>query len=723
MGVYKPAMAVDSAERCRTCGAVVPAGAQFCATCGARLTNGERGAPGPRPASRDELRPITALFADIVGSTSLGERLTPDEVKALIGECVTRMSRAIEEFGGVIQAYAGDGICAYYGVPVAHEDDAERAARAGLAVLEVVRQYGEDIRAAWGIADFNVRVGINSGRAGVGQVGAADPQTVALGDATNVAARLQGSAEPGTVLVGEVTARLLGDRFELHPAGSIQVKGRDEAVPAWRLIGVRADGAATPRTPLVGREHELARLQGVVDDLAAGRGQALLVTGESGIGKTRMLAELRAVAGDRVVWLEARCVSYGAELLSRPFVEMLRHWLGVTDGEAEIAVRMRLRAKIGALLGPDATDTLAALGRLLSVKLDADIEARLSLLGPDKVWLAIRRACMRWIEALAVGRPVVVVLDDMQWADPSTRELAESILDLTDHAPVLLAAALRPEPSSEGWRFRVRVLSDFAHRTVEIPLGALTQAAGLELADAILPSGAADDATKRGVVMRAEGNPLFLEELLQSVAAAGEAAPRPRWTVTVSTRQLLPPSLETLFVSRVDALPASPRRLIQVAAVVGRTFPVRVLERLAPGETFSEDMAVLFRADLIRELRRYPELECTFKHGLVQESAISTLTPPTLRELYGQVGNVFEEVFRSSLDDYLELLAYYFYRSDDPGKALWYLERAATKAASMNAIAQAEELLARAAKVADRIDDTDAAGRIASARAALAGAR
>jgi class 3 adenylate cyclase len=709
-------------ERCRACGAELPAGARFCPSCATPVSGDPSRVPlGMVSQARDELRPITALFADIVGSTSLGERLTPDEIKALIGECVTQMSRAVEEFGGVIQAYAGDGICAYYGVPSAHEDDPERAARSALRILDVVKTYGDDIRGAWGVGDFAVRVGINSGRAGVGQVGAADPQTVALGDATNVAARLQSAAPPGSVLVGDVTAELLGARFVLDPIGPIQVKGRDQPVSAWRLVAPRPSLEAESVLPLVGREPEVARLRSVVEDLAAGRGQVLLVTGESGIGKTRILGELRKIAGDRVLWLEARCASYGHELFSRPFVDMLRSWLGLGEGEAEIAVRMRLRAKL-ASLGPGWLEVLPALGRLLSVKLEPDAEARVAALTPDQLWEAVRNAYVRWLEALASRGSLVLALDDLQWADRSTRELGEAILLLTDRAPILVAAALRPDPDSEGWRFRVRVLSDYAHRAVEVPLGALSQAAGLELADAIVPPGTIDDATKKGLVMRAEGNPLFLEELLRSVIAAGEAPRTPGWTVTISTRQLLPPSLDSLFVSRIDGLPPGPRRLIQIAAVMGRTFPVRVLEHLAASDHFQEDFAALFRADLIREVRRYPELECTFKHGLVQEAAISRLTATNLRELYGQVGNVFEELFQSSLDDYLQLLAYYFYRSDDQAKALSYLERAAARAASLNATTQAEELLGRAAKVAARIGDKRSAERVEARRAALPGA-
>ena len=193
-------------------------------------------AAAPPRQMEDERRPVTVLFADIVGSTALGERLEPDEAKVLVGECVTMMSRAVDEYGGTVQAYQGDGICAYFGVPTAHEDDPERAARTALRILEVVSGYARDIEAAWGISGFAVRVGVNSGPAAVGLVGSADPQAVALGDATNVAARLQAAAEPGTILVGHVTARRLEHRFDLGPSIEVTVKGRDEPVRAARLV-------------------------------------------------------------------------------------------------------------------------------------------------------------------------------------------------------------------------------------------------------------------------------------------------------------------------------------------------------------------------------------------------------------------------------------------------------------------------------------------------------
>src|SRR6266540_2338170 len=271
---------------CAACGARIPSGARFCPACGTPVPADEAVVPGPgtavpRPqgSEGDEIRPITALFADVVGSTALGERLGPDEVKALVGECVTRMSRAVEEFGGTIQAYMGDGICAYFGVPAAHEDDEERAARAALRILQLVAEYRGDIEAGWGLSGFNVRVGINAGQTAVGLVGGADPQEVALGDTTNVAARLQSAAEPGTVAVGEQAARRLQPGFDIESLGAITVKGRDEPVRAFRLGGPRTDSAPEPESALVGREAERAWLGTVLDDFVAGRGQVLLISG------------------------------------------------------------------------------------------------------------------------------------------------------------------------------------------------------------------------------------------------------------------------------------------------------------------------------------------------------------------------------------------------------------------------------------------------------------
>ena len=647
--------------------------------------------------SDDELRPITALFADIVGSTGLGERLSPEEVKALVGECVTRMSRAVEEFGGIVQAYMGDGICAYFGVPSAHEDDPERAARAALRIVQVVGEYARDAEAAWGIEGFNVRVGINSGQAAVGLVGAAAPQEVALGDATNVAARLQSVAEPGAIAVGGATAARIAQRFVLEPVGEVSVKGRTESVAMWRLLRPQVQVAAAPSTPLVGRELEVERLRDAADELAAGRGQVVFIVGETGVGSTRLLGELRAMAGDRVTWLEGQCPSYGSELVYWPAEMILRGWLGVEEGEAEITVRTKARAKLGELLGERASEALPAFGRLLSV----DLGPGAAEISSETPAAQLHRAYRDWLLALAERGPLVVALEDVHWADVSTCELVADLLEITDRAGLMLALTSRPEPASEGWRLRMRIQTDYPHRLTELVLRPLPERAAREYLNQLLP--ALDETVLRELVDRAEGNPRYLEELLRALYDGGGLVRQRTWTLTVGAADLLPPALENLLVARIDRLQESARRVAQVAAVIGRTFSVRVLERVVRSESLDDDLAVLFRTEMIRELRRYPELECTFKHGLLQEAALSTLTPERRRELHGRVGNALEELFADSLDDCLELLAHHFGQSDQLEKGFHYLLRAAVRAEEFHAATQARELHRRADKVAARL--------------------
>ena len=699
---------------------------------GTVLAGGTRVAPalrrgadaGGEPAAlaEDELRPVTALFADIVGSTGLGERLRPDEVKALVGECVTRMARAVEQFGGTVQAYMGDGIAAFFGLPTAHEDDVERAARAALRIVDVVGEYAAEVEAAWGISDFNARVGINTGEAGVGLVGSSDPQAVSLGDTTNVAARLQTLAEPGTIAVGEATARSLVHRFALEPLGEVSVKGRVKPVEIWRLVCAGAATRPAARTPLVGRQAELDRLRMVLDELTAGRGQVALVLGDAGIGKTRLLGELRELGAERVTWLEGQCRSYGTELLYGPFVEMARRWIGVEEGEPELSVRAKLRAKLALLPAAALDAVLPAFARLLSLRPAPDDP--LAALPPAQLAAALRSAFATWVATLARQGPVVVAVDDLHWADPPTLELAGELLALSDTEPVLFVGTSRIDPASDGWKLRVRVLSEFSHRAVELQLAPLPDDAARELLAALPRSAELTPDELETVVRGAEGNPLYLEELLEAVAEAPRADPEePSPLTAVARPAVLTPTLESLLLARADRLSPPARRLARVAAVIGRSFPLRVLEHVAGGDGLDRGLAELLRAGIVRELSRYPETEYVFRHGLLREALLSTLPPARRRELYTTVGTACETLFSASLDERLELLAHYFSRSDDPARALDYLERSGLRAAELGADERAAQYWRRALVVAERQGDDAAVDRLVGRLAAVEGRR
>jgi predicted ATPase len=391
---------------------------------------------------------------------------------------------------------------------------------------------------------------------------------------------------------------------------------------------------------------------------------------------------------------------------------MLRRWLGVDEGEPEVAVRTRLRARLAPLLHDAVEQVLPPLGRLLSVRLDSDHESDQVPAAPDEVARQIRHAYRTWVERLAQDRPVVMAIDDLHWADPSTRELAEVLLELTDGAPVLLAGAFRPDTASEGWKLRLKVLTDYFHRASELPLRPLSVGASEQLLETLLPGGMLDSETKRELVQRAEGNPLYLQELLRAVVESAGSERSRTWTLPATGTALLPANLESLFISRIDRLPHSARRLAQAAAVAGRTFPVRIAAAVLDRDDATEDLSVLLRAEIVREVRRFPDLECSFQHGLLQQAALSTLTPARRRALYGRVARAYEELYENSLEDRLEVLALYYYRSDELPRALEYLERAGLRAEELDARVQAAQLWRRALKVASRLEDRDAERRL-----------
>ena len=641
------------------------------------------------PPAEPELdeRPLTVLVADIVGTKRLGEQLGPHDAAALVGECLAQMRQAVDEYGGSVQAdhedrdtalEDRDAVCAHFGAPNVREDDRERAVRAALRIQEVVGEYARDVAEAWGAPGFAVRVGIITSDADVG------PR-----ETTTVAVDLANAAQPATIAVDDETARRLAHRFTFEPLGTIAVAGREQSVAAARLVGPIQRSRPFAARPLVGREQELLQLQSVLSGLQAGRGQSLLIVGEPGIGKTRLLAELRSLLPAETTWLEGHCLSYGG-LPSWPFIDILQRWLGVGMGDPEVVVRTRARARLAPLFGDDPSRVLPGLARLLRVDVATGTTA-----GPEE----IRRGYVAWVEALTRRQPVVLAIDDLHWAHASSRALAEDLLALTDRAPLLLVATLRREPSSEGWRFRTRMLAEYSHRAAELSLEPLDPAAAAELLGRLLP-GAFDDQTREEIVARAEGNPLYLEELLRALVEGGSLEQRHRtWTTTLKPSLILPPALENLLVARIDALPPGPRRLAQTAALIGREFPVGALEEVA-GSTARRDLDVLLRAEIVREVRRYPELHCAFLHGLVQEAALTTLTPSKSRELYARVASAFEQLYASSLEDHLERLAHYYARAGDPARAVDYLEGAAARAAQLGADSRAAELRQRSAELA-----------------------
>jgi class 3 adenylate cyclase len=649
-----------------------------------------RTSPTPVEAE-DELRPVSVLFADIVGSTSLAERLEPEDFRALMGGCVDRMCRAVEQFGGVIDAYMGDGIAAFFGFPAATEDDADRAATAALRVVEAIDGYASEVRET--LPDLKVRVGVNSGQVAVGVVGGAERHPVALGDTMNIAARLQGSAAPGTIVIGGATARKLEGRFLVAPLGHLAIRGRERPVEAWRLLSARPDRPRRELPPLVGRANETAQLASAADALRAGQGRLVLLEGEPGIGKTRLLEWLRERVGGDVTWLEGHCASLGGQPLYQAPAEALRRWVAVDD----VVQRKSTLAGLG--LEPDALPYLATL--LAGEGANGSI---------GDLSTAFERAYVAWIRGLCRDGPVVFAIDDIHLADRSTLGLIESLVNLLAELPLMIAATSRAAGDANDRQLLERARLKCPNRIVELGLGPLGEVEADQLVSQLSPGELAPEA-RHEVITLAEGNPLYLEQLLRSLLESGGLVARRTWAMTVPAAQL-PTGLESLLVARIAGLPRDARRVAQVSAVLGRTFAPTVLADVSGVEDVELNLARLLRANIIREIRAIPNREYGFTHGLLQEAALSTLTRARRRELYRLVAAAHERMFIDSLDEQFERLAFYYARGGDLERALGFVERAANRATSLSAHTQAVGLWSHAAKIAERINDPEARDRI-----------
>jgi class 3 adenylate cyclase/tetratricopeptide (TPR) repeat protein len=635
---------------------------------------------------REERKVVTSLFADVVGSTALAERLDPEDFKAIVDGAIERMIRSVEEFGGSIVKLAGDGVLALFGSPAAHEDDPERAVLAGLRIAELIDEFADEVAARWAVEGLAVRVGIETGLVVLGTVGAGG--TVhhdAIGDPVNTAARLQAAADPGSVVVGEVTQRLVEPRFDWSEPSSLDLKGKARPVVAY--VARTARPLATRRRSLfearlVGREHELAVAAEAVEQVRAGSGAVLLVIGDAGIGKTRLLAETRTLlegpAGDGSLWLEARCSSYAEALPYWPFQVLLREWLG---GESEQRPLLTmLTERLDGLLGADASEVRPFFASILGLPPDAEDQGLLERISGEAMQRRTVEAFRRFFMELARDQPVSVALEDFHWADPSSVQLAEELLTVTEEAAVLLIVASRPERDHPSWRIKEVVARELPHRVREVSLGALAESSDRDLLASLVGEGTVPVDLESEMLARAEGNPLYIEELTRSLIDAGALVREEAgWRFDAGVNVAVPDTIDKIVLSRIDRLAGEDREVLDAASVLGRQFSLPLLEAVADRDTATA-LRQLQRLDLVREGRRWPNPEYRFKHSLIQESAYRSLLKRRRQELHGRAAAALEALFAGRLEEQLGLLAHHHKEAGEPARALEYATRAAASA-------------------------------------------
>ena len=706
------------AVTCRGCGATLDQGFKFCPDCGLRV--GDEGVDLPPPVAEPapsrfdaapvegERKQVTVLFCDLAGSTAIAERLDPEEYRDLIEQYLALAFREIYRFEGMVNQLAGDGLMALFGAPVSHEDDPQRAVRAALGIRDALVRFNRRLTAE-GKAPLLARVGVNTGPVVVGTVGTDRKMDyTAIGDTTNLAARLESLCPPGSVLISESTQRLVRGLFDLKPTGPLEVKGKVEPVTAYEVLGSNEVwgpmGVAIERglTPFIGRDEELQQLEASFQRLASGQTQVVVVVGDAGLGKSRLLYEAKRHLHPKfaqdgkpagAVLLEARCSSMSQSAPYAPFVTMLRRYFAVDPDEACEEACEKVRSGLDTWDGrPESIYPL--LSRFLGLPTpDA------TPLPPDELKRASFDALAELVLAESRRVPVVLAIEDLHWIDDASRELLEYLVARLAGARVMVVVSQRPEERPPWW----------AH-------AALTQIVLRRLADADVASivravagGPLPAQLEAALVAKAEGSPFVAEEMTRALLEEGHLV-RDGEGVRV-TRAIgdipIPGTVQEVIAARLDRLGPAAKRVAQVAAVLGRQFDRNhLVQLLAPdGVDVGRALVELEERGLIHRKSLLANDEYRFGESLTQEVAYEGLLLRQRRQLHDRIGLLLEKESGKAGADRTAILAHHFSRGDDPRRALRALVAAGDTATEVPSYRSAVEFYRRAWELAEPMLD------------------
>jgi len=674
--------------RCAACGFEGPDGARFCAGCGVPLAS-TTNVPSPTRSvitldTAAERRPLTVMFVDLVGSTSLSEQLDPEELRDVVAAYQSVCLRAIQRFDGHIAQYLGDGLLVYFGYPTAHEDDARRAI---LAAREIVADVPRLSAQSWeaGTIALAVRIGIHTGLTVVGDVGTGDQrERLAMGEAPNVAARLQGLAAANEIVISEVTQKLVERHFACEPLGAQTLRGLSRVVHAYRVLEAmddRSAGVSFGVTPLVGRRKELAEILRRFDLTATDGTQTVIVEGDAGIGKSRLIQAVRDGVQTRThVWLSTACSSFYQNSFLSPIRALIESIAGV---ESTSSVEQRTRRLELAMrrVGCPVEQTMPFLLPLL-------IGEHEGAGAPSELSAQVRKqrtleAVAMVIRALAARHPVILVIEDVHWADPSTLELLD-VLTAREHTTRLLALFTSRTQLSAPWSERPHV--------GRLPLTALGRSHVTEMLRLVCGGRALPAELMDGILDRADGVPIFAEELVKNLLESGVLREREGYFELVSPIDAvtIPMTLQSSLLARLDPLGRS-KDLAQVASVLGRRFRVELLGSIAPMEAdeFAVELNRLESAGVLQRATSGTQTEVEFRHALLQEAAYDSLLRTTRRRLHEQIAVTLEKTYTDVVDGSPEVLGLHWSRSGQHANAVPYLSRAAQRATRAWANAEA----------------------------------
>ncbi|PYK67332.1 MAG: hypothetical protein DME45_10395, partial [Verrucomicrobia bacterium] len=641
-----------------------------------------------------ERKVVTIVFADVSGFTALSETLDPEKVRELINACFDWLVPVVQKYDGTIDKFIGDEIMALFGAPVAHEDDAERALRAALEMMDVIAAFN----GANG-TELGLHTGINTGLVVAGQIGGHDRRDYSvMGDAVNLAARLEDASPVGEIFVGPATYRLTKQLFDFEPVPPLTLKGKEAPVEVRRLLGAKTVPKSTRGieglcAPLVGRDEELAEIREALAALGRGQGSTLAILGEAGLGKSRLIAETRALLPAKTTWAEGRALSYTAGMSYWLAREILLSLLGAKAGASQSEIAAALW---NSLNGQSAFYPFLA--RLLELPMEAAAEEQVKFLSSETLRSRILEALRGYVHDCAQRSPLVLVWEDLHWCDPSSWEVLETLFPLCNNVPLLMLYVSRLEDNRV-----VEMLREHDGKCIRrtIRLSPLSRDEGHVLVQQLLKIENLPERLRELILNRAEGNPFFVEELLRSLIDTGVIVLQEGRATAVREIQALeiPETLHGVLAARIDRLPSESKQTLQRASVIGRIFQQWVLAYICEEKArpkLQASLGELQRREFIQSREQHASEtaglerdEYIFKHAITHDVAYGSMLLARRKELHRQIAEAIETLFPGRIDELSATLGYHFERAEATERAVFYLGRAAERAKATFANAEA----------------------------------
>ncbi len=676
----------------------------------------------PAKMVSEERKLVTVMFADISGFTAMSEKLDAEHVHSIMNSCFECLVPVINKYEGTVDKYIGDEIMALFGAPTAHEDDPERALRAALEMMEALSQFNTQRG-----TELGMHFGINTGPVIAGNVGAEGRKDYSvMGDAVNLAARLEDASDRGEILIGPETHRQTAALFEFEELSPLTLKGKADRVPVFKLLSLKSKpasvrGIAGFFSKVVGRDEEMSELAAAVYCVKRGRGSTFMIIGEAGIGKSRLLAEIRATIDESTSWIETRAQPYATTGNYGLFRDIFDGLIGVKSDASSSEIGAALRAGGREVSNASDEDVFPYIARLLGIPLDRPSEELIRHLTEDAFQKRLTRAVSEYLQVRTRAAPLVLVCEDVHWTDSSSLRLLQSLLPLCARLPLLWLLSLRPEHD------RLAALQSAAQSCGEhyyrLDLKPITGAESRELITNLLKIDLPEK-TCELILQRSDGNPFFIEEMLRSLIDTGSLVLQGNQVVSARDAESVsvPYTLQGVVTARMDRLPNICKQALQTAAVLGRSFQLPVLEEVLKQERWNGDLRSalleLESKDFIRLQQpdslgpgKAPTFDYMFRHGVVQEVAYNSLLLSRGKQIHGSAAETIEKLFSDRLEELSAILAYHFDKAERSEEAAHYFRVAADSAASVYANAEAILLYDRAVEHIHRLLSDDADGK------------